>query len=208
MEPLRLIVRGTFLELLKGNYFFVWKTEKQTFWALSIFVSDFGVLWCLDLMRPWELFLFVRLQQRAVCLGPACFEPPGHPCSLCCVIYHILTSLHLKNTWIFDKSVGKTIFPPLFYDSPVNCATVYAVKFSWYLICHVPCWSPRCQESMWILLCVKQLWLCDDLFLTQTAFDIFGSFCRQNCQGLWAFLLLIQGTLELVWGVCRADFPN
>lgn len=44
MEPLRLIVRGTFLELLKGNYFFVWKTEKQTFWALSIFVSDFGVL--------------------------------------------------------------------------------------------------------------------------------------------------------------------
>lgn len=33
------IVWGTFLELLKGNYFLVWKTVKQTFRILNIFIS-------------------------------------------------------------------------------------------------------------------------------------------------------------------------
>lgn len=108
------IVRGTFLELLKGNYFFVWKTAKQTVWALSVFVPDFGVSWCLDLMRPWELFLFAQATAKGSLFGACLFWAPWTPHGLCCVIYHILTSLHVKSKWIFDKSVVKTIFPLCF----------------------------------------------------------------------------------------------
>lgn len=108
------IVWGTFLELLKGNYFFLWKTENQAFWVLSIITSDFGGSWCLDLMRLWELFLFGQAMARGSLLGTCLFWAPWTPHNLCCVIYHILTSLHMKNKLIFDKSAGKTIFPLCF----------------------------------------------------------------------------------------------
>lgn len=103
------IVWGTFLELLKGNYFFLWKTEKQAFWAWNIFISDFGVSWCLDLMRPWELFLFGQAMAKGSLFGACLFWAPWTLHSLCYVICHILTSLHMKNKWIFDKSVAKTL---------------------------------------------------------------------------------------------------
>lgn len=103
------IVWRTFLELIKGNHFFVWKTEKQIFWALSIFISDFGISWCLDLMRPWELFLFGQVTTKGSLFWACLFWAPWTPI-VCAVTYHILTSVHVKSKWIFDKYVGQTIF--------------------------------------------------------------------------------------------------
>lgn len=94
------IVWRTFLELLKGSHFFVWKADLLGIKHLYFRLWCFMMSWFNEALRVVNNWSGYSKEQFVWSLGPS------H--SLCC--YHILTSLHVKNKLIFDKSVGMTIF--------------------------------------------------------------------------------------------------